>query len=207
MKPGEVFWADSDIGWVVGHSYIVFAPLIYRCTTVLYEGKPIRTPDASAFWRVVEEHKVTALFSAPTAFRAIKKEDPTAEGFKKYDTSSLERLFLAGERLDPPTYEWLKEHTGLPVLDRWWQTETGWAIACNPIGIEQLAQTFGSSTVPTPGFDVQILDMNGERCAPNENGAVVIKLPLPPGCLPTICKNDARFKAGYLSEYWLLPLW
>ncbi|MGX1112462.1 propionyl-CoA synthetase [Pseudoalteromonas sp. MBR-15] len=201
MKPGEVFWAASDIGWVVGHSYIVYAPLIYRCTTVLYEGKPIRTPDASAFWRVVEEHKVTALFSAPTAFRAIKKEDPTAEGFKKYDTSSLERLFLAGERLDPPTYEWLKEHTGLPVLDHWWQTETGWAIACNPIGIEQLGTKPGSSTVPTPGFDVQILDMNGERCAPNENGAVVIKLPLPPGCLPTIWQNDARFKAGYLSEY------
>ncbi|EWH07693.1 propionyl-CoA synthetase [Pseudoalteromonas lipolytica SCSIO 04301] len=201
MKPGEVFWAASDIGWVVGHSYIVYAPLIYRCTTVLYEGKPIRTPDASAFWRVVEEHKVTALFSAPTAFRAIKKEDPTAEGFKKYDTSSLERLFLAGERLDPPTYEWLKEHTGLPVLDHWWQTETGWAIACNPIGIEQLGTKPGSSTVPTPGFDVQILDMNGERCAPNENGAVVIKLPLPPGCLPTIWQNDARFNAGYLSEY------
>lgn len=201
MKPGEVFWAASDIGWVVGHSYIVYAPLIYRCTTVLYEGKPIRTPDASAFWRVVAEYNVTALFSAPTAFRAIKKEDPNAEGFKKYDTSSLKRLFLAGERLDPPTYEWLQEHTGLPVLDHWWQTETGWAIACNPIGIEQLTTKPGSSTVPTPGFDVQILDMNGERCAPNENGAVVVKLPLPPGCLPTIWQNNERFKAGYLSEY------
>jgi len=201
MKPGEVFWAASDIGWVVGHSYIVYAPLIYRCATVLYEGKPIRTPDASAFWRVVEDYKVSALFSAPTAFRAIKKEDPNAEGFKQYNTSSLKRLFLAGERLDPPTYEWLKDKTGLPVLDHWWQTETGWAIACNPIGIEQLATKPGSSTVPTPGFDVQILDMNGEQCAANESGAVVIKLPLPPGCLPTIWQNNERFQAGYLSEY------
>ncbi|MDP2635641.1 propionyl-CoA synthetase [Pseudoalteromonas sp. 1_MG-2023] len=201
MKPGEVFWAASDIGWVVGHSYIVYAPLIYRCTTVLYEGKPVRTPDASAFWRVVAEYKVNALFSAPTAFRAIKKEDPKALGFKQYDTSSLKRLFLAGERLDPPTYNWLKEHTQLPVLDHWWQTETGWAIACNPIGIEILETKPGSATVPTPGFDVQILNMEGEQCAPNESGAVVIKLPLPPGCLPSIWQNDERFKAGYLNEY------
>ncbi|WP_404340749.1 propionyl-CoA synthetase [Pseudoalteromonas mariniglutinosa] len=201
MKPGEVFWAASDIGWVVGHSYIVYAPLMSRCTTVLYEGKPVRTPDASAFWRVVAEHKVTALFSAPTAFRAIKKEDPQAEGFKHYDTSSLKRLFLAGERLDPATYQWLKEHTQLPVLDHWWQTETGWAIACNPIGIECLETKPGSSTVPTPGFDVRILNMQGEECAANESGAVVIKLPLPPGCLATIWQNDQRFKAGYLNEY------
>ena len=201
MEPGEVFWAASDIGWVVGHSYIVYAPLMYRCATVLYEGKPVRTPDASAFWRVVEEHKVTALFSAPTAFRAIKKEDPEAEGFKKYDTSSLKRLFLAGERLDAATYDWLKEKTGLPVLDHWWQTETGWAIACNPIGIEHLETKAGSSTVPTPGFDVRILNMDGEECAPNESGAVVIKLPLPPGCLSTIWQNTERYKQGYLSEY------
>ena len=201
MKPGDVFWAASDIGWVVGHSYIVYAPLMYRCATILFEGKPVRTPDASAFWRVVEEYKVNALFSAPTAFRAIKKEDPNAEGFKKYDTSSLKRLFLAGERLDPPTYDWLKEKTGLPVLDHWWQTETGWAIACNPVGIEHLPTKAGSSTVATPGFDVRILDMNGDKCAPNEQGAVVIKLPLPPGCLPTIWQNTARFKAGYLAEY------
>lgn len=201
MEPGEVFWAASDIGWVVGHSYIVYAPLMYRCATVLYEGKPVRTPDASAFWRVVEEHKVTALFSAPTAFRAIKKEDPEAEGFKKYDTSSLKRLFLAGERLDAATYGWLKEKTGLPVLDHWWQTETGWAIACNPIGIEHLETKAGSSTVPTPGFDVRILNMDGEECAPNESGAVVIKLPLPPGCLSTIWQNTERYKQGYLSEY------
>jgi propionyl-CoA synthetase len=201
MKPGDVFWAASDIGWVVGHSYIVYAPLMYRCTTILYEGKPVRTPDASAFWRVVEEYKVNALFSAPTAFRAIKKEDPNADGFKQYNTSSLKRLFLAGERLDPPTYEWLKEKTNLPVLDHWWQTETGWAIACNPVGIEYLTTKPGSSTVPTPGFDVRILNMQGEECAPNEQGAVVIKLPLPPGCLPTIWQNTERFKAGYLSEY------
>lgn len=201
MQPGEVFWAASDIGWVVGHSYIVYAPLMFRCTTVLYEGKPVRTPDASAFWRVVEEYQVNALFSAPTAFRAIKKEDPTAEGFKKYDTTSLKRLFLAGERLDPATYAWLTEHTQLPVLDHWWQTETGWAIACNPIGIEQLNTKPGSATVPTPGFDVQILNVDGSQCAANEQGAVVIKLPLPPGCLPTIWQNTKRYKAGYLSEY------
>ena len=201
MEPGEVFWAASDIGWVVGHSYIVYAPLMYRCATVLYEGKPVRTPDATAFWRVVEEYKVSALFSAPTAFRAIKKEDPNAEGFKKYNTSSLKRLFLAGERLDPPTYQWLKEKTQLPVLDHWWQTETGWAIACNPVGIETLTTKPGSSTVPTPGFDVRILDMDGNECAANEQGAVVIKLPLPPGCLPSIWQDTARFKASYLSEY------
>ena len=201
MEPGEVFWAASDIGWVVGHSYIVYAPLIYRCTTILYEGKPVRTPDASAFWRIVAEYKVNALFSAPTAFRAIKKEDPNALGFKQYDTSSLKRLFLAGERLDPPTYNWLKEQTNLPVLDHWWQTETGWAIACNPIGIETLATKAGSATVPTPGFNVQVLNMQGQQCAANESGAVVIKLPLPPGCLPTIWQNDERFKAGYLNEY------
>ncbi|WP_350603686.1 propionyl-CoA synthetase [Pseudoalteromonas sp. SMN1298-MNA-CIBAN-0114] len=201
MKPGDVFWAASDIGWVVGHSYIVYAPLMYRCATVLYEGKPVKTPDASAFWRVVEEYKVNALFSAPTAFRAIKKEDPNADGFNQYDTSSLKRLFLAGERLDPPTYEWLKEKTKLPVLDHWWQTETGWAIACNPVGLEYLATKPGSSTVPTPGFDVRILDIDGNECAANEQGAVVIKLPLPPGCLPTIWQDTPRFKASYLNEY------
>lgn len=201
MKPGDVFWAASDIGWVVGHSYIVYAPLIYRCATVLYEGKPIRTPDASAFWRVVEQYKVNALFTAPTAFRAIKKEDPEAMGFKQYDTRSLKRLFLAGERLDPPTYHWLCDKTHLPVLDHWWQTETGWAIACNPIGIEQLPTKVGSAGVATPGFDVQILDMDGNQCEANESGAVVIKLPLPPGCLPSIWQNDERYASGYLSQY------
>lgn len=201
MKPAEVFWAASDIGWVVGHSYIVYAPLIYGCTTVLYEGKPVRTPDASAFWRVVEEHRVNALFSAPTAFRAIKKEDPNGAGFKRHNTQSLQRLFLAGERLDPPTYEWLTDTTQLPVLDHWWQTETGWAIACNPIGIEPLPIKAGSASVPTPGFDVHILDVDGTPCAAGESGAVAIKLPLPPGCLPTIWQNNERFKAGYLNTY------
>ena len=201
MKPGDVFWAASDIGWVVGHSYIVYAPFIYRCATVLYEGKPIRTPDASAFWRVVEQYKVNALFTAPTAFRAIKKEDPEAMGLKQYDTRSLKRLFLAGERLDPPTYQWLCDKTHLPVLDHWWQTETGWAIACNPIGIEQLPTKVGSAGVATPGFDVQILDMDGNQCEANESGAVVIKLPLPPGCLPSIWQNDERYASGYLSQY------
>ncbi len=201
MKPGQVFWAASDIGWVVGHSYIVYGPLLYGCTTVLYEGKPVRTPDAGAFWRVVEDHKVNALFSAPTAFRAIKKEDPNAALLAGYDISSLERLFLAGERLDPPTLEWLEQHLKRPVLDHWWQTETGWAIACNPVGIETLAVKAGSATVPTPGFDVRILDVDGNECGPNEQGSVVVKLPLPPGCLPTIWQNTARFKAGYLSAY------
>ncbi len=201
MKPGEVFWAASDVGWVVGHSYIAYAPLIYGCTTVLYEGKPVKTPDAAAFWRVIAEYGVNALFTAPTAFRAIKKEDPEAAGMKPYDLSSLQKLFLAGERLDPPTYHWLQEHAKLLVLDHWWQTETGWAIACNPVGIETMPTKPGSATVPTPGFDVVILDSDGEPCAPGEQGAVTIKLPLPPGCLPTIWKNPERFKAGYLSDY------
>lgn len=201
MQPGQVFWAASDIGWVVGHSYIVYGPLIYGCTTVLYEGKPVFTPDAGAFWRVVEEYKVNTLFSAPTAFRAIKKQDPDAELLAKYDVSSLERLFLAGERLDPATYEWLQDKTGLPVIDHWWQTETGWAIACNPVGIEQLPTKAGSATVPTPGYQVHILDVDGSQCEANEQGVVAVKLPLPPGCLTTIWGNADRFKQSYLSQY------
>ena len=201
MQPGQVFWAASDIGWVVGHSYIVYGPLIYGCTTVLYEGKPVFTPDAGAFWRVVEEYKVNALFSAPTAFRAIKKQDPEAELLAKYDVSSLERLFLAGERLDPATYEWLQDKTGLPVIDHWWQTETGWAIACNPVGIEQLPTKAGSATVPTPGYQVHILDVDGSQCEANEQGVVAVKLPLPPGCLTTIWGNAERFKQSYFSQY------
>ncbi len=201
MKPGQVFWAASDVGWVVGHSYIVYGPLIYGCTTVLYEGKPVRTPDAGAFWRVVAQHGVNALFTAPTAFRAVKKEDPDGELLQQYDLSSLQRLFLAGERLDPPTYDWLKERTGLPVLDHWWQTETGWAIACNPVGLEEMPEKAGSATVPTPGFQVAILDPAGDSCAANEQGAVCIKLPLPPGCLPTIWGDNARFQNAYLSAY------
>ncbi|TLX46755.1 propionyl-CoA synthetase [Pseudoalteromonas phenolica] len=201
MQPGQVFWAASDIGWVVGHSYIVYGPLIYGCTTVLYEGKPVFTPDAGAFWRVVEEYKVNALFSAPTAFRAIKKQDPEAELLAKYDVSSLQRLFLAGERLDPATYEWLQDKTSLPVIDHWWQTETGWAIACNPVGIEQLPTKAGSATVPTPGYQVHILDVDGNQCEANEQGVVALKLPLPPGCLTTIWGNADRFKQSYLSQY------
>lgn len=201
MKPGEVFWAASDVGWVVGHSYIVYAPLLAGCTSIFYEGKPVRTPDAGAFWRVVEQHKVKTLFAAPTAFRAIRKEDPEATLAKKYDLTSLKNLFLAGERLDPPTYEWLCEKFDLPVIDHWWQTETGWAIAANPIGIESFPTKAGSATKPVPGFDVRILNDNGEECAPNEQGNIVVKLPLPPSCLPTVWNNHARFVAGYLQRF------
>ncbi len=201
MKPGEVFWAASDVGWVVGHSYIVYAPLIYGCTTVLYEGKPVRTPDAGAFWRVIEAHKVNALFTAPTAFRAIRKEDPEGAMLARYDISSLKRLFLAGERLDPPTYQWLKDLTGLPVLDHWWQTETGWAIACNPVGLETMAEKPGSATAPTPGFQVDILDLNGQVCGSSVEGAVCIRRPLPPGCLAGIWNDPDRFHQSYFASY------
>lgn len=201
MQPGQVFWTASDVGWVVGHSYIVYAPLLAGCTTVLYEGKPVRTPDAGAFWRVVQDHKVTALFSAPTAFRAIKKEDPEAQLLQHYNISSLKRLYLAGERLDPATYHWLKTITGLPVLDHWWQTETGWAIACNPVGIAPQPEVAGSATFPTPGFQVEILQENGQPCATDQQGDVCIRMPLPPGCLTTIWQNQERFESGYLNSY------
>lgn len=201
MEPGDVFWAASDVGWVVGHSYIVYGPLIAGVTTVLYEGKPVRTPDAGAFWRVVDEYQVKALFSAPTAFRAVKKEDPVGELYHAYDTSSLKTVFVAGERLDPPTYEWIRNVTGLPVIDHWWQTETGWAICANPVGLELLPTKPGSATVPSPGFDVKILDDHGQECKPGEQGNVAIKLPLPPSCLPGIWGNFERFEAGYLSTY------
>jgi propionyl-CoA synthetase len=201
MQPGDVFWAASDIGWVVGHSYIVYAPLLHGCTTVMYEGKPVKTPDASAFWRVIEEYAVKAVFAAPTAFRAIRKEDPEAKYLKKYDLSCLESVFMAGERLDPTTYEWTKRITGKPVIDHWWQTETGWAIASNLIGVERLATKPGSATKPVPGFNVQILDASGWPLAPNTHGAIAIKLPLPPSCLNTIWGDSGRFFFGYLSEY------
>ena len=201
MKPGQVFWAASDVGWVVGHSYIVYGPLIAGCTTVLFEGKPIKTPDAGAFWRVCEEYKVKALFSAPTAFRAICKEDPQGDEVKKYDLSNLERLYLAGERLDPATYHWLKDITGLPVIDHWWQTETGWAIAGLPVGLESMESKVGSAGVATPGYQVEILDSDGQKVANGESGYIAIKLPLPPGCLPTIWQNPERFKAGYLNSF------
>ncbi|MQX53485.1 propionyl-CoA synthetase [Alcanivorax sediminis] len=201
MDPGDTFWAASDVGWVVGHSYIVYAPLLSGLSTVLYEGKPVRTPDAAAFWRVAEEYKVKGLFSAPTAFRAIKKEDPNAEGIKRHDLSSLETIFMAGERLDPPTYDWVRDITGLPVVDHWWQTETGWGICANLMGIDPKPCKPGSATLPSPGFDVRILDDNGNEVGPNEQGNVAIKLPLPPSCLPSIWGNHARFLAGYLEQF------
>ena len=201
MQPGEVFWAASDVGWVVGHSYIVYAPLIHGCTTVLYEGKPIMTPDAGAFWRVISEHRVKALFTAPTAFRAIKKEDPEAKLAGQYDITCLQTIFAAGERLDPPTYEWLSDSFKVPVLDHWWQTETGWAIAANMHGLEPMPVKSGSSTVPVPGFDVQILDESGQPVGANEQGFIAIKLPLPPSCLTSIWGDSERFRTNYLETY------
>jgi len=201
IKPGDVYWAASDVGWVVGHSYIVYAPLLHGCTTIMFEGKPILTPDAGAFWRVISEHGVKALFTAPTAFRAIKKEDPDGELIKKYDLSCLTTIFAAGERLDPPTYEWLTKTTQRPVLDHWWQTETGWAIAGNLQGIEPMPVKPGSATVPVPGFNVQILDENGNQLPANTEGNIAVKLPLPPSCLTTIWGDLDRFKAGYLETY------
>lgn len=201
IDPGDVFWAASDVGWVVGHSYIVYGPLLAGCTTIMYEGKPVKTPDAGAFWRVASEHKAKALFAAPTAFRAIKKEDPEAKLLADYDLSSLETIFMAGERLDPPTYDWTFEKTGKPVIDHWWQTETGWAICGNLMGIEAKPTKPGSATLPSPGFDVQILDDSGNSLPPDQQGAIAIKLPLPPSCLPTIWNNFPRFEAGYLTNY------
>lgn len=201
MQPGDVFWAASDVGWVVGHSYIVYAPLLAGCTSVLYEGKPVRTPDAGAFWRVCEQHRVKALFAAPTAFRAIRKEDPSAALAQRYDLSALERLYLAGERLDPPSYDWLCETFNRPVLDHWWQTETGWAIAGNPAGIELLPTKAGSATAPGFGFDIHILDDDGQPLPANTQGNIAIRLPLPPGCLQGVWRNEARFRAGYLEHF------
>ena len=200
-EPGEVYWAGSDIGWVVGHSYIVYAPLIHGCTTIVYEGKPVKTPDAGAFWRVIADHGVNTFFTAPTAFRAVKKEDPHAELLKKYDINCLKTLYLAGERLDPPTYEWLLEIMDAPVVDHWWQTETSWAICSNPMGIEPQKVKLGSATFPMPGYNVKVLDDDGSECASNETGNIVLKLPLPPGCLPTLWNDDARFRESYLSQY------
>ena len=199
--PGEVFWAASDIGWVVGHSYIVYAPLLAGCTTILYEGKPVGTPDAGAFWRVVAEHNVKALFTAPTGFRAIRKEDPDGDLKKPYDLTGFRYLFLAGERLDPETYRWAGELLGIPVIDHWWQTETAWAVAANPMGLEQLPAKPGSPTVPVPGYDVRVLDEEGNQANPGETGNIAIRLPLPPGCLPTLWNNDEGFKSSYLSRY------
>ncbi|MEO3801804.1 propionyl-CoA synthetase [Nonomuraea sp. B1E8] len=199
--PGEVYWAASDVGWVVGHSYIVYAPLLAGCTTVLYEGKPVGTPDPGAFWRVVATHGVRTLFTAPTAIRAIKKEDPSGNFAKKWDLSGLRYLFLAGERLDPDTYHWASGLLGIPVIDHWWQTETGWPVAANCAGIERLPIKPGSPTKPVPGWDVHILDADGNDCPPGVDGAVTVKLPLPPGALPTLYRDDARFARSYLERY------
>jgi propionyl-CoA synthetase len=199
VDPGDVFWAASDVGWVVGHSYIVYAPLLQGATTILYEGKPIGTPDPGAFWRVISEHKVKTLFTAPTAFRAIRREDPEADYLKKYDMSGFEALFLAGERCDPDTLEWAQKQLAVPVIDHWWQTETGWGIAANCLGIEELPVKPGSPTVCVPGYDVRILDENGNEEAAGEIGRIMIKLPMPPGCLPTLWQNDDRFVESYLS--------
>ena len=201
MTPGAVYWAASDVGWVVGHSYIVYGPLLLGATTVLYEGKPVGTPDAGAFWRVVEEHGVNVLFTAPTALRAIKKEDPTGSHRARYDLSSLRHLFLAGERLDPETYRWASDLLGIPVVDHWWQTETGWPIAANCVGLGQLPIKAGSPTKPVAGYDVHVLDAEGRDCAPGQEGAVAIRLPLPPGTLPTLWRDDERFVRSYMSRY------
>ena len=199
--PGDVYWAASDVGWVVGHSYIVYAPLIRGCTTILFEGKPVRTPDPGAFWRVIEEYNVKTFFTAPTAFRAIKKEDPDGKFIEQYNLLGLESVFLAGERLDPPTYEWLAGLLDCPVIDHWWQTETGWPICSNMLGTELKEIKMGSATVPVPGFDVQILNKNGQKVRSAETGSIVIKLPLPPGCLPTLWNDNERYQTSYLSTF------
>ncbi len=201
VEPGDVYCAASDVGWVVGHSYIVYAPLFLGCTTILYEGKPIGTPDAGAFWRVISEHQVKVLFTAPTAFRAIKKEDPNGEFLKKYDISCFKYLFLAGERLDPDTYHWATDLLGIPVIDHWWQTETGWPITANCLGLEFFPIKPGSPTKAVPGFDVKILDNDGKELGPNQEGIVTLKLPLPPGCLPTLWEQDQRYVESYVSVY------
>jgi propionyl-CoA synthetase len=201
MPQHGVFWAASDVGWVVGHSYIVYAPLIHGCTTVMYEGKPVRTPDPGAFWRVCEEYSVNVLFSAPTAFRAIKKEDPNADKMKAYNLTALATIFMAGERLDPPTLEWVETQSGKPVIDHWWQTETGWAIATNPIGMTAMPIKAGSATKPTPGFVVEILNELGHSMPEVTQGYVALKRPLPPSCLTTIWRNHDRFESGYLNQF------
>ncbi len=201
VDPGDVFWAASDVGWVVGHSYICYGPLIHGNTTIVFEGKPIGTPDAGTFWRVIEEHKVKTFFTAPTAFRTVKREDPKGEFLKKYDLSGLNAIYLAGERADPDTIEWTQEMTGKPVYDHWWQTETGYTIAGNPAGIEALPVKIGSPTVAMPGYDVQILDEAGHEVPAGELGAIAIKLPLPPGTLPTLWNAEERYKKSYLNTF------
>ncbi|MBM4270610.1 MAG: propionyl-CoA synthetase [Deltaproteobacteria bacterium] len=201
VDAGDVYWAASDVGWVVGHSYIVYGPLFRGCTTILYEGKPVDTPDAGAFWRVISQHNVRTLFTAPTAFRAIKREDPQAELMKKYDLSKFYALFLAGERTDPDTLQWAEKNLGVPVIDHWWQTETGWAICANCMGLHHFQVKPGSPTKPAPGWDVRVVDETNKEVKPKETGALVVKLPLPPGSLPTLWNNDAGFVEAYLEEF------
>lgn len=201
IKPGEVFWSASDVGWVVGHSYICYAPLFMGATTLVFEGKPVGTPDAGTFWRVISEHKVVALFTAPTAFRAIKKEDPDGRFIGQHDLSHFRTLFLAGERADPDTVKWAENHLKVPVIDHWWQTETGWAIAANPVGLGKLPVKYGSPTVAMPGYEIHVLDEGGHEVAPGQLGAICIKLPLPPSCLPTLWNADDRFRKSYLTHF------
>lgn len=201
VRPGEVWWCGSDIGWVVGHSYIVYGPLLHGATSIMYEGKPVGTPDAGAFWRVISEHKAVAFFTAPTAFRAIRKEDPEGKFIRQHDLSKFRTLFLAGERADPPTVEWAEQQLKVPVIDHWWQTETGWCIAGNPVGLGMLPVKHGSPTVPMPGYQVDVVDEAAKPVGPNTMGSIVIKLPMPPGCLPTLWNQDARFKEAYLTEF------
>ncbi|MET0877781.1 MAG: propionyl-CoA synthetase [Tardiphaga sp.] len=201
VKPGEVFWCGSDIGWVVGHSYIIYAPLLHGATSIMYEGKPIGTPDAGAFWRVISEHKAVAFFTAPTAFRAIRKEDPDGKFIRQYDLSHLRTLFLAGERADPPTVEWAETQLKRPVIDHWWQTETGWCIAGNPVGLGMLPVKHGSPTVPMPGYQVEVVDEAAKPLPAGTMGSLVIRLPMPPGCLPTLWEQDERCKEAYFNEF------
>ncbi len=201
IAPGEVFWAASDVGWVVGHSYIVYAPLFNGSTSVLFEGKPVGTPDAGVFWRVIADHGVKALFTAPTAFRVIKKEDPDGTFIGKYDLSRFETLFLAGERADSDTIKWAERHLGVPVLDHWWQTESGWPMAANCVGLGRLPVKYGSPTKAVPGWDLRVVDASSREVAPGEIGALVAKLPMPPGCLPTLWNADERYRESYLAEF------
>jgi len=201
VKPGDVYWAASDIGWVVGHSYIVYAPLLHGCTSILYEGKPVGTPDAGAFWRVIEQHKVNCLFTAPTAFRAIRREDPAGQLLAQYDISSLKALYLAGERCDPDTLHWAEDQLNVPVIDHWWQTESGWPMAANPMGVEHMKVKAGSPTVAVPGYDIRVLDDEGEEVSRGQSGNIMVKLPLPPGNLSTLWGNQQRFYDAYLSRF------
>jgi propionyl-CoA synthetase len=201
VKPGDTFWAASDVGWVVGHSYIVYGPLLAGCTTVLFEGKPVRTPDAGTFWRVIQQHRVNVLFTAPTAIRAIRKEDPEGALVKQYDRSSLRTLFLAGERCDPATWEWSAEHLNVPVVDHWWQTESGWPMVATLMGRDHQPSKAGSAGQPVPGYDVRILSEDGRELIANQEGFIAVKLPLPPGCLPTLWNDHERYVRGYLTHF------